>query len=66
MSQINVSGLTFGYEGSFDNIFDLLAVEHDVRFRERTATIVLSLDEGEMQRKGSKDGEDSYTLGIRV
>ena len=44
----------------------LLAVEHDVRFRQRTATRVLSLDEGEMQRKGSKDGEDSYTLGIRV
>ena len=33
MSQINVSGLTFGYEGSFDNIFENVSFSIDTEWK---------------------------------
>ena len=60
MSLINVNGLTFGYEGSFDNIFENVSFRIDTDWRlgfvgrnGRGKTTFLRLLSGELPYKGS-------------
>lgn len=60
MSLINVSGLTFGYDGSYDNVFDDISLQLDTDWRlglvgrnGRGKTTLLRLLRGEYEHRGS-------------
>lgn len=67
MSQINVSGLTFGYEGSFDNIFENVSFRIDTDWKlgfigrnGRGKTTFLRLLMGEYEYVGSITSDVSF------
>ena len=67
MSQINVRGLTFGYEGSFDNIFENVSFSIDTDWKLGFAgrngkgkTTFLKLLLGEYAYKGSITGSTPF------
>ena len=60
MSQISVTGLTFYYEGSYDNVFDEVSFKIDTDWKlgligrnGKGKTTLLRLLKGEMEYKGS-------------
>lgn len=68
MSQINVSGLTFGYEGSFDNIFENVSFRLDTEWRlgfigrnGRGKTTFLRLLQGQYEYSGSITADVDFT-----